>query len=135
MAARFHLSFFVADLEKTRRFYAGVLGCPEGRVHGAAANFSFFGHQLTVHADPARVGPPAGAHTLDGNHFGAIVDDAELERLRERLVAAGVTFLVPPQVQHEGTPRERRKMIFLDPSGHAIELKSYRDETQIFAAG
>jgi extradiol dioxygenase family protein len=132
MAARFHLSFFVAELEASRRFYAGVLGCPEGRVHGQTANFSFFGHQLTVHADPSRVGAPATADSLDGNHFGAIVEDAELERLRARLVEAGARFIVPPQVQYEGTPRERRKMIFLDPSGHAIELKSYRDEAQIF---
>ena len=132
MSARFHLSFCVADLESTRAFYGGLLECPQGTVHRNAVDFSFFGHQLTCHVDPARV-RGADIHTLDGNHFGAIIDPAEFHRLAGRFKAASVSFIVPPEVQRAGTPSERWKMIVADPSGNAIELKCYKDEAQVFS--
>lgn len=132
MNARFHLSLPVADLAATRAFYSGVLECPEGVVHPQAVDFSFFGHQLTCCLAPAQV-RKADAATLDGNHFGAIVAIDDFHRLAARLREAGVRFIVPPQADRQGTPGERWKMIVADPSGNAIELKSYRDEAQIFA--
>jgi extradiol dioxygenase family protein len=131
MDARFHLSFCVAELAATRAFYGVVLGCREGAVHPNAVDFSFYGHQLTCHVDPAHV-RTADANTLDGNHFGAIVGLDEFHRLAARLEDAGARFIVPPQAQRQGTPGERWKMIVADPSGNAIELKCYRDESQIF---
>jgi extradiol dioxygenase family protein len=131
VSARFHLSFCVADLESARAFYGGLLECPQGAVHPNAVDFSFFGHQLTCHVDPARV-RRADIHTLDGNHFGAIIDPADFHRLASRFKAASVSFIVPPEVQRAGTPSERWKMIVADPSGNAIELKCYKDEAQVF---
>ena len=43
--------------------------------------------------------------------------------------------MVEPVTQHVGTRRERRKMIFTDPGGNAIEIKSYADPSNIFAHG
>jgi extradiol dioxygenase family protein len=129
--ARFHLSLCVADLAATREFYGAVLGCREGAVHPNAVDFDFYGHQLTCHVDPAHV-RQADADTLDGNHFGAIVALDEFHRLAARLGKAGARFIVPPQDQRRGTPGERWKMIVADPSGNAVELKCYRDETRIF---
>jgi extradiol dioxygenase family protein len=131
MNARFHLSFCVADLAVTRAFYGTVLGCREGAIHPRAVDFSFFGHQLTCHLDPAHV-RKADLDTLDGNHFGAIVPLDEFHRLAARLQAAEVRFIVPPQAQREGTEAERWKMIFPDPSGNAVEIKCYRNESRIF---
>ena len=131
MNARFHLSFCVAELESTRAFYGELLECSQGVVHPNAVDFSFFGHQLTCHVDPARV-RRADIDTLDGNHFGAIIEPALFHRLARRLEAAQVSFIVPPEVQRQGTPGERWKLIVADPSGNAIELKCYRDESQIF---
>ena len=132
--ARFHLSICVADLEATRGFYGGLLGCAQGRTFAHAIDFSFFGHQLTCHLDPARV-RRADAHTMAGNHFGAILPVAEFHRLTTRLREAGVPFLVQPEAEREGTADERWKMIVTDPSGNAVELKCYRDEGQIFVPG
>jgi len=131
VSARFHLSLCVADLTATRAFYVTALGCRQGAVHARAVDFSFFGHQLTCHLDPARV-RTADVDTLDGNHFGAIVTPEEFHPLAARLERAGVRFIVPPQPQRQGTSGERWKMIVADPSGNAIELKCYRDESQIF---
>ncbi|MGZ5257666.1 MAG: VOC family protein, partial [Burkholderiales bacterium] len=40
----FHFSFAVNDLDKARRFYGGLLGCPEGRKLPGRVDFNFFGH-------------------------------------------------------------------------------------------
>lgn len=72
-----------------------------------------------------------GRQRLDGNHFGAIIDAATFHRLCARLEESNAHFIVSPHVQHEGTPRERRKAVLCDPSGNAIELKCYREPSQI----
>jgi extradiol dioxygenase family protein len=45
----FHLAFPVTDIEATRRFYGGLLGCPEGRSAARWIDFDFFGHQISAH--------------------------------------------------------------------------------------
>jgi len=57
---------------------------------------------------------------------------AEFLQLEERLRAAKVAFMHEPTVQHAGAAQERRKMVFTDPSGNALELKSYVDQGTIF---
>lgn len=131
MNALFHLSFCVRDLETTRAFYGTVLECPEGAVHPAGVDFSFFGHQITCHVDPAHV-RGADAATLDGNHFGAIIGVAEFHRLASRLAASKARFIVPPTPQFEGGDRERWKMVVADPSGNAIEFKAYVHPSGLF---
>jgi hypothetical protein len=36
------------------------------------------------------------------------------EELEAKLRSAGVTFLAEPETQRRGTPRERRRMVFID---------------------
>lgn len=129
--AFFHLSFCVSDLRQTRQFYVHVMGCREGKSSPTYVDFAFFGHQLTCHVAPEQV-RPAATFGLDGNHFGAIVSVEQFVELEARLRSAGVTFLTEPEVQHTGTPGERRKMVVVDPSGNAIELKCYADPQRLF---
>lgn len=128
----FHLSFFVTDMAATRAFYVGVLGCPERNLNPSNVDFYFYGNQLTCHVVPERVRAAAEVG-FDGNHFGAIVTSEEFEELEAKLRAAGVTFLAEPETQRRGTPRERRRMVFVDPSGNAIEMKGYADVSKAFA--
>ena len=127
----FHLSFCVADLAKTRDFYSGVLGCREGKSTLAYVDFEFYGHQLTCHLAPEKV-RAASEIGLEGNHFGAIVPREEFNRLAKTAKELRVPFINDPETQHEGTAQERRKMIFTDPSGNAIEIKSYPGTSNIF---
>jgi hypothetical protein len=53
--------------------------------------------------------------------------------LAERLKAAGVIFLIEPHIRFKGEVGEQATMFFLDPSGNALEFKSFRDRTQVFA--
>lgn len=47
MRSLFHLAFHVTNLDTARQFYAGVLGCTEGRSTATWVDFDFFGHQLS----------------------------------------------------------------------------------------
>jgi len=134
----FHLAFPVADLEETREFYADVLGCPVGRASEAWIDFDFFGHQITAHLSPKDCRPPT-RNDVDGDlvpvrHFGAVLDRGTWEELGSRLRAAHRTFLIEPHVRFEGEVGEQATFFVLDPSGNALEFKSFADEASLFAS-
>ena len=132
----FHYSFLVRDLEDTRRFYVGVLGCREGRSAATWIDFDMFGHQLSCH-----FGTPAPTQLVGRvddvivpmPHFGAIVTMAEYEALVARVTAAGVAFVVTPRIRYAGDVGEQGTCFFLDPSGNAIEIKAFTRPDEIFA--
>jgi len=61
----FHLALPVDDLAAARRFYGGLLGCPEGRSAEHWIDFDLHGHQLVAHLAPGAVRPRA-ANPVDG---------------------------------------------------------------------
>src|SRR5262245_60132783 len=127
MLAPFHYSFFVRDLESTRRFYGEILGCPEGRSAPTWVDFDFFGNQISAHT----TGPVTPTHDtgeVDGvrvpmPHFGAILGWERFEAIAERLRAGGATFVISPRIRYEGKPGEQATMFVLDFSGNALEFK------------
>ena len=66
-------------------------------------------------------------------HFGTILPMAEWEALAARLRAAGTRFIIEPHVRFKGEVGEQATMFFLDPSGNALEFKSFADMSQVFA--
>lgn len=138
MRPRFHLAFPVHDLEAARTFYAGLLGCSVGRESSRWIDFDFHGHQITAHVAAAGAGADADANAVDGDrvpvrHFGLILERPDWEALAARLSDAGVAFLIEPRVRFKGRPGEQATMFITDPSGNALEFKSFADETAIFA--
>lgn len=136
MRPRFHLAFPVHDLEAARGFYAGLLGCAVGRESGRWIDFDFHGHQITAHLDTA--GGEVVANPVDGDrvpvrHFGLILEREAWEALAQRLRASGVDFLIEPRVRFRGRPGEQATMFIRDPSGNALEFKSFAEEAAIFA--
>lgn len=137
MVRPFHLAIHVQSLDEARAFYGRTLGCVEGRSAERWVDFSFFGHQLSVH-----LGEPVGrqfANPVDGDdvpipHFGVVLSWVDWHRLAERLEGQGVDFIIPPKIRFEGQVGEQATMFFLDPSGNALEFKSFQDDTQIFSA-
>jgi extradiol dioxygenase family protein len=133
----FHYAFLVRDLAATRAFYAGLIGCREGRSAPTWVDFEFFGHQISAHlGDPTL--NPANLGQVDGQkvpmpHFGAIIAWDQFEVLATRLTAAGREFVLPPMTRYAGQPAEQRTMFLLDPSGNALEFKAFRHPDQIFA--
>lgn len=133
----FHLAFPVTDLEKTLDFYHGLLGCPVGRTSDRWIDFNFWGSQITAHlVDEGDTEAPHNA--VDGKnvpvkHFGAILEMDEWKALAEKLAQHGIQFVIEPYIRFKGEAGEQATMFFLDPSGNAVEFKSFRDFGQIFA--
>jgi uncharacterized protein len=138
----FHIAVQVRDIAEARRFYGGVLGCPEGRSDRDWVDFNLFGHQFVCHLNPHLGGEgriashynPVDDHAVPVPHCGVVLEMPEWERLAERLKQHGVRFVVEPYVRFKGQPGEQATLFFLDPSGNALEFKSFRNiEQQLFA--
>lgn len=134
--APFHLAIPVHDLAAARAFYAGVLGCPEGRSSAHWIDFDLFGHQLVAHLAPgvgAAASNPVDGHDVPVPHFGVVLAWDAFDAFAQRLQAAGVAFVIPPCVRFAGAPGEQRTLFVRDPSGNALEFKAMRDPNQLFA--
>lgn len=134
----FHLAFPVHDLAAARDFYAGLLGCEEGRSSESWIDFNLFGHQIVAHLDPSRgaageIANPVDGHDVPVPHFGVVLGWEEWHALSDRLAAAGVRFGIAPHIRFVGQPGEQATMFFRDPSGNALEFKAFRDPAKLFA--
>lgn len=132
----FHLAFPVKDIESTRRFYVDVLGCVVGREAERWIDFDLSGHQISAHV----VGKidPATTNEVDGDdvpvrHHGLVLPWDEWHAVADRLTKDGVTFLIAPRIRFVGEVGEQATFFLRDPSGNAIELKSLRDRSRLFA--
>ncbi len=132
----FHLAFPVTDLEATRRFYVEVLGCRVGREAERWIDFDLEGHQLSAHLVEAL---NSAAHNhVDGDgvpipHFGLVLEWEAWHQLAERLRAADeVEFILEPRVRFAGQPGEQATLFLRDPSGNALEFKSFQDPARLF---
>jgi len=133
----FHLAFHVTDLDEARRFYGGVLGCTEGRSTDTWVDFDFFSHQISLHrGEPFKTActGKVGDHLVPMPHFGLVLLLPAWRELAGRLTAAGVDFVLPPQVRFEGQPGEQWTMFFCDPFGNPIEVKGFASLAGIYAS-
>lgn len=133
----FHLAFPVNDLAEARRFYGGLLQCPEGRSSDEWVDFNFYGHQIVAHLAPQE-SQQSPTNAVDGHevpvrHFGAILPMGQWEALASRLRTENIKFVIEPHVRFKGEVGEQATMFFLDPSGNALEFKAFGDLSQVFA--
>lgn len=135
--ARFHLAIPVNDLDAAASFYGDVLGCDRGRAASQWIDWNLGGHQVVTHVVDGWTGV-AGTNPVDGSdvpvpHFGVLLSPDAWQALADRLVAHEVDFVIEPTVRFRGEVGEQRTMFFLDPSGNALEFKSFADDAQVFA--
>jgi extradiol dioxygenase family protein len=130
----------VHDLAAARAFYGDVLGCPEGRSAPTWVDFDLYGHQFVAHLDDRLVGraPDQLRNEVDGHdvpvpHFGVLLAPADWTSLATKLQAAGVEFVIEPHTRFVGEVGEQSTMFLFDPSGNALEFKSFADDSQVFA--
>ena len=138
----FHVAVQVRDIAEARRFYGGVLGCPEGRSAPEWVDFNLFGHQFVCHLNPAlgregRLSPhfnPVDGHGVPVPHCGVVLEPENWRRLVERLKQHPIEWVIEPTTRFAGTPGEQSTLFILDPTGNALEFKSFRNiDTQLFA--
>jgi extradiol dioxygenase family protein len=133
----FHLAFPVRDLAETREFYTTVLGCRVGRESDRWLDFDFAGHQISAQLAPDDCAPVA-TNAVDGQavpsrHFGLVLPWEEWRQLSQRLQDAGTTFLIEPTLRFEGRTGEQATLFIRDPSGNALEFKSFKNPGELFA--
>ena len=134
----FHLAIPVNDLEKAREFYGNFLGFEEGRSSKNWIDWNFFGHQLVTHLKEDNQSKPAAINPVDNHdvpvpHFGVVLDWNQWHEFADKLKANNIKFVIEPYIRFKGKIGEQATMFFLDPSGNALEFKSFQDISQLFA--
>jgi catechol 2,3-dioxygenase-like lactoylglutathione lyase family enzyme len=112
-----HVSFAVRDLERSRRFYEGVLGLepiPRPPLGVQGIWYAVGGCQLHLIVTPpgAEVGTPPSRITPIANHSAFSIDD--YSGVLAQLEARGIEVLP--------TSAERGQMWVRDPDGNVLEL-------------
>ena len=133
----FHLAVPVTDLDAADEFYCGILGCSKGRTASRWIDLNFFGHQVTLHlvaADDASAATnPVDGESVPARHFGIVLEMADWRSLAARLEKENSEFLISPQIRFAGEVGEQATLFLRDPSGNALEFKSFADSRQLFA--
>ena len=134
----FHLAIPVHNLEECRLFYTEILQCAQGRSSDIWVDLNFFGHQLVIHYQPKDMRSDLHHNPVDGKevpvpHFGVVLPWDDFHALAETLTKKGIDFIIAPYIRFEGKPGEQATMFFKDPSGNALEFKSFKNIDQLFA--
>ena len=66
-------------------------------------------------------------------HYGVVLKWSEFHEFSEILKKKKIIFIIEPYIRFKGLIGEQATMFFKDPSGNALEFKSFKDPTQIFA--
>ena len=126
---RFHLAFPVHDLELAR-------GCEQGRESKNWIDFNLYGHQIVAHLSSNNC-EPVETNDVDGNqvpakHFGVILPWNEWESLVDKIKKSDLKFLIEPRIRFKKRKGEQGTFFILDPSGNALEFKSFKDDKMVF---
>lgn len=126
----FHLSIPVRDIESTKEFYAGGLGCRIGRQSAVAIMLDFFGHQIVAQVTEDLGTPQSSIYP---RHFGLVCQtEKEWTELRDRAKKNQLTFFREPQRRFSGKPIEHLSFFLKDPSDNLLEFKYYLNANAIF---
>tara|TARA_B110000495_G_scaffold192600_1_gene196956 strand:+ start:1129 stop:1608 length:480 start_codon:yes stop_codon:yes gene_type:complete len=132
----FHLAFPVKDLLKTKEFYTQILGCTLGRSSDHWIDFNLFGHQVVAHLKPDEVNQVQTSDVdekqVPVRHFGIVLEWNQWHEFSDKLKGKGVEFLIEPYIRFKNEVGEQATMFFLDPSGNALEFKSFKDPEMLF---
>ena len=133
---RFHLAFPVQDLEEARTFYTDILGCKLGRESDKWIDFDLYGHQIVGHLSPEdciNIGTnPVDGDKVPSRHFGVILPWPKWEDLCKIIKKKNIAFLIEPRIRFKDVSGEQGTFFIKDPSGNALEFKSFRDDSDVF---
>ena len=132
----FHLAFPVHDLSEAKEFYTKILGCSLGRSSEHWIDFNLFGLQVVAHLKPDELSKTKTSDVdnkqVPVRHFGIVLEWEKRHEFSENLKQKGVKFLIEPYIRFKGEVGEQATMFFLDPSGNALEFKSFKDPEMLF---
>lgn len=137
----FHLAIPIHNISAARHFYENVLKCSVGRTAERWVDINFWNHQVSLHlVDDLVVLDPTNSVDSDSvpvKHFGLILDWVDWHMLKDDLLngdyADSISWIIKPKIRFQGEVGEQATMFLRDPSGNALEFKSFRDLSQVFA--
>ena len=133
---RFHIAFPVHNLESAREFYVDILGCESGRESDSWIDFNLYGHQIVAHLSPDDCSPvstnPVDKDNIPCRHFGVILEWGQWEVLQNRIKKLEYRFLVEPKIRFKSKKGEQGTFFINDPSGNALEFKSFKNDSMVF---
>jgi len=133
----FHLAIPVKELGKTLEFYRDTLGFKEGRSSDHWVDLDFFGHQLVLHLSESKTensNNPVDGKSVPVPHFGVVLPWQDWHDFRDLCLEKQIEFVIEPYIRFAGETGEQATMFFLDPSGNALEFKTFKDSSQLFAS-
>ena len=65
-------------------------------------------------------------------HYGIVLEWDQFHNFSKLLKKKKIAFIIKPYIRFKGLIGEQATMFFKDPSGNALEFKSFRDPDQIF---
>ena len=133
---RFHLAFPVHDLDEARKFYSHTLDCVIGRESESWIDFNLYGHQIVAHLSPKDCNP-SSTNNVDEDeipcrHFGLILEWEDWESLKDKIKKLDYPFLVKPKIRFKSKPGEQGIFFINDPSGNALEFKTFKNGSMVF---
>jgi extradiol dioxygenase family protein len=134
----FHVAVPVNDLETALAFYLRSFGCNIGRSTDSWVDLDLYGHQFVLHKVERSTPSSTDHNPVDGKsvpvpHYGVVLDWDEWNKLSEHLKSLDTDFIIDPYIRFQGETGEQATLFLLDPSGNALEFKSFKDKTQLFA--
>ena len=133
---RFHIAFPVHNLESAIEFYVNILGCESGRESDSWIDFNLYGHQIVAHLSPDDCSPvstnPVDKDNIPCRHFGVILEWSQWEVLQNRIKKLEHRFLVEPKIRFKSKKGEQGTFFINDPSGNALEFKSFKNDSMVF---
>ena len=126
----FHLSLTTTSLKDTRYFYERYFDCEVRRITktGKGMHINFYGNQLTfveVNEEKHRLANGKNEHGSPLVHFGVALPYSRWLSIKDLLKENEINFCVKPHLKFEGEAHEHYVLFLKDPSGNAIELKSF----------
>ena len=94
-----------------------------------------YGHQFVCHLN-AGLGKegkvqlhhnPVDKHSFPVPHAGVVLEMSDWQLLAGNLERKHVDFIIEPHIRFKGKQGEQATMFFLDPSGNALEFKSFNN--------
>jgi uncharacterized protein len=121
----------IRDIDEARRFYHEVLGCVERPEADQRLDFNLHGHRIVCCLNP-KLGKQSRVvshyHLVDGKyvpiaHCSVVLEMSKWRSLAKKLKQQKVKFVIEPSRHIKGAPGVQA-MLFLDPSGNALEVQS-----------
>ena len=138
MTPPFHLAYPVTDLDEARMFFTAMLGAKVGRSAERWVDLNLFGHQISLHLidgqDLNTATNPVDGDQVPTLHFGCVLNWTAWAEQHEVLNQRNAEFIIDKKVRFKGEVGEQGTYFVKGPCGIAIEFKSFKDPSQLFAA-